>query len=136
MKPKRVVIVVIALFLASIIAGTIQATPIEGISEAKRTALGIAVSTPVGLLVFGIVGSNFDLDGYIDDRSGAAKFGDLVFVEFAAIIVGLGLAAAFEGMLGATAGWVGAGAGYLAAFTTFMWRANDYLNDPNVEDDE
>ncbi|WP_435334848.1 hypothetical protein [Haloarchaeobius sp. TZWWS8] len=136
MKPKRLVLVGVALFAASIVAGTIQATPIEGVSEAKRTALGIAVSTPVGLMVFGLVGNNFDTDGYLENRSLAAKFGDLVFVEFAAIIVALLSVVLFEGLLGNTAGWIGAGAGYFAAFLTFTWRANEYLVGPDDDEDE
>ncbi|MCT9095412.1 hypothetical protein [Haloarchaeobius sp. HME9146] len=136
MNVKRLAIVVVTLFLASIVAGTVQATPIAGLSEAQRTAIGIAFSTPAGLLVFGLIGSNFDTDDYLANRSNAGKFGDLVFVELAAFIVALGAATAFEGSLGSLAGWIGAGSGYFAAFLTFTWRAGDYLLDPNADDDE
>ncbi|WP_435316983.1 hypothetical protein [Haloarchaeobius sp. TZWSO28] len=136
MNVKRLAIVVVTLFVASIVAGTVQATPIAGLSEAQRTAIGIAFSTPAGLLVFGLIGSNFDTDDYLKNRSRAAMFGDLVFVELAAFIVALGAATAFEGSLGSLAGWIGAGSGYFAAFLTFTWRAGDYLLDPNADDDE
>ncbi|WP_267641993.1 hypothetical protein [Haloarchaeobius amylolyticus] len=134
MNVKRIVVVVVTLFAASIVAGTVQATPIAGLSEAQRTALGIAFSTPAGLLVFGLISSNFDVDDYLESRSRAAMFGDLVFVELAAVIVSLGASTGLEGALPGLAGWIGAGGGYFAAFITFSWRASEYLVNPNEDE--
>lgn len=126
MNLKRIVAVLVFLFLGSIVAGTFQATPIAGISEAQRTAIGIAFSTPVGIAVFALIAGTFDVDAYLDERSLPAKFGDLVFVELAALIVALAAATALEGVIPEFAGWTGAGLGYFGAFFTFLWRASEY----------
>lgn len=134
MNVKRIVAVVVFLFLGSIVAGTFQSTPIAGMSEAQRTALGIAFSTPVGIAVFAIVAATFDTDGYLEERPWAAKFGDLVFVEFAAVIGALAASTALEGAIPEFAGWAGAALGYFAAFFTFLWRAGEYNETPEPEE--
>ncbi|WP_435344680.1 hypothetical protein [Haloarchaeobius sp. HRN-SO-5] len=134
MNYKRIAAVLAFLVVGSVVAGTFQATEIPGMSEAQRTALGIAFSTPVGIAVFALVGETFDVDRYLEERSLAAKFGDLVFVELAAIIVALATATALEGFSPSIAGWGGAGVGYFGAFFTFLWRANDYVVRPDDEE--
>ena len=136
MNVKRVAAVLGFLIVGSIVAGTFQATEIAGVSEAQRTALGIAFSTPVGIAVFALIGSTFDVDAYLEHRSWAGKFGDLVFLELAAIIVALASATALEGVFPGAAGWGGAAVGYFGAFFTFLWRANEYVVRPDADDDE
>ncbi|WP_256297794.1 hypothetical protein [Haloarchaeobius salinus] len=130
MNVKRIAVVIVFLVIGSVIAGTLQSTTIAGMSEAQRTALGIAFSTPVGIAVFALVASTFDTDGYLAERSWAGKFGDLVFVELAAVIGALATATALEGVIPSVAGWAGAGLGYFAAFFTFLWRASEYNETP------
>lgn len=134
MNPKRIAAVLVFLVIGSIVAGTFQATPIEGMSEAQRTALGIAFSTPVGIAVFALVAGTFDTDGYLADRSLAGKFGDLVFVELAAVIGALAAATALEGVVPGVAGWAGAAIGYFLAFFTFLWRAGEYNERPERDE--
>lgn len=135
MNVKRVAVVLVCLVAGSVVAGTFQSTPIAGMSDAQRTALGIAFSTPVGIAVFALIASTFDIDGYLAERSLAGKFGDLVFVELAAVIGALATATALEGAIPSFAGWVGAAFGYFLAFFTFLWRAGEY-NETPARDEE
>jgi hypothetical protein len=135
MNVKRIAVVLVFLVVGSVIAGTFQTTPIAGMSDAQRTALGIAFSTPVGIAVFALIAGTFDTDGYLEERSWAGKFGDLVFVELAAVIGALAAATALEGAIPGFAGWTGAGLGYFLAFFTFLWRAGEY-NETPARDEE